>query len=598
MKVVITGNSNSGKTTLFNGLTKSNERVGNWHGVTVDTIEGKFRFDKKTIDVVDLPGLSSFDAYTMEEASSVKYLREGDYDLIVNVIEALRLDAALSLTQSLTKLNKPILCLVNCTEDLIKSGGKIDYELLKDCGLNFIKINATKRRDLAFLKKIIAENDFVSPRDFDYEKAIKSFTPPKNPFTFTDKIFTHKIYGTLCFILFCISAFYLSFGKYGVGRLLSDRLSFLIEIFGNKCAELLNNFGASEFTLRLVLEGVFGGIGVLAGLLPSIIIMNFCLIYLEQSGLIARFSYVFDGLLNKFGLNGRALFVLLSGFGCTTVSLTLTKGLENRKMKEKVSLCLPFIGCTAKLPVYLYICSKVFKQSFLVIVALYFFGLIFAASFCNLFFNDKKEKIPPLILELPIIRINCLKNTLKPLINSVKQFIIKVSAIVLSVSIVVFLLSAISIDLTYVAENDAQNSVLAFWGGVLVKIFAPVGITDFRIGAAVLCGLFAKEAFLSTLTTLGFSGTLSLPSCAALLTFIAFYPPCFAALSVMKKEIGFKLTAFSFVFQTIFALLAAHLCYFALNRPIIALLIILVIILSYLFKRFLIDEKFQIKRKN
>lgn len=488
--------------------------------------------------------------------------------------------------------------MVNCTKDLIKSGGKIDFKRLNDCGLNFIIINATKRRDLAFLKKIIAEKDFFPPRNFDYEKALKSFSPPNKPFTLSDKIFTHKIFGTLCFILFCVFAFYLSFGEYGVGRLLSERLIFLIEFFGEKCAGLLNNLGASEFTVRLVLEGIFGGIGVLAGLLPSIIVMSFCLIYLEQSGLIARFSCVFDGVLNKFGLNGRALFALLSGFGCTTVSLTLTKGLENRKLKEKVSLTLPFIGCTAKLPVYFYICLKVFKRPFLVIIALYFFGLVFAALFSKLFFADKKEKTPPLILELPIIRINCLKNTLKPLINSVKQFIIKVSAIVLSVSIVVFLLSAVSIDLKYVAKSDAENGILSFLGGVLVKIFAPVGITDFRIGAAVLSGLFAKEAFLSTLTTLGFSGTLSAASCAALLTFIAFYPPCFAALSVMKKEIGFRLTAFSFVFQTIFALLAAYLCYFAFNRPLIALLVIIAVVLLYLFKRFLIDEKFQIKRKN
>lgn len=598
MKVVITGNSNSGKTTLFNGLTKSNARVGNWHGVTVDIVEGKFRFGKKTVKVVDLPGLSSFDAYTMEEAASIKYLEEGDYDLIINVIEAVRLDAALSLTKSLIKLNKPIVCLINCTEDLIRSGGKIDFKLLNDCDLNFVKINATNQRDLTFLKKIISENDFFPPRNFDYEKAIKSFTPPNKPFTFADKIFTHEILGTLCFILFCVFAFYLSFGKYGVGGLLSERLIFLIDLFGYKCADSLNNLGASEFTVRLVADGVFGGVGVLAGLLPSIIIMNYCLIYLEQSGLIARFSFVFDGILNKFGLNGRALFALLSGFGCTTVSLTLTKGLENRKLKEKVSLTLPFIGCTAKLPVYFYICSKAFKQSFLVIIALYFFGLVFAALFSKLFFGDKKEKIPPLILELPIIRINCLKNTLKPLINSVKQFIIKVSAIVLSVSIAVFILSAVSIDLTYVAKNDAENSILAFLGGVLVKIFAPVGITDFRIGAAVLCGLFAKEAFLSTLTTLCFSGTLSAASCVALLTFIAFYPPCFAALSVMKREIGFRLTAFSFVFQAVFALLAAYSCYFALNRPLIVLLIIFAIISLYLFKRFLIDEKFQIKRKN
>lgn len=109
MKVVITGNSNSGKTTLFNGLTGSNARVGNWHGVTVDIVEGKFRVGKKTIEAVDLPGLSSFDAYTMEESASIKFLEEGDYDLIINVIEALRLDAALTLTKSLIKLNKPII---------------------------------------------------------------------------------------------------------------------------------------------------------------------------------------------------------------------------------------------------------------------------------------------------------------------------------------------------------------------------------------------------------------------------------------------------------------------------------------------------------
>lgn len=598
MKIVVTGNSNSGKTTLFNGLTKSNARVGNWHGVTVDVLEGKFRYGKTEVTVVDLPGLSSFNAYTMEEAVSANYLKEGDYDLIVNVIEGLRFDVALSLTKSLLSLKKPILCLVNCTEDLIKLGGKIDFSVLRDCGLLFVKINATKSKDLLFLKKLITEKSFYLPKYFDCERAIKSFTPPKTPFTKVDKILTDKILGTACFILVSFLAFYLSFGKYGVGKLLSERLILLISSLGDKTANLLKNLGASEFTIRLVNEGVFGGIGVLVGFLPSIIMMNYFLIYLEQSGIISRFSYIFDGLLNKFGLNGRALFTLLSGFGCTAVSLSLAKGLENKKLKEKVSLCLPFISCSAKLPVYFYICSKVFSQSFLVVIGLYFAGIVFAMLFSKLFGSGKTEKIPPLILELPIIRINCLKNTLKPLINSVKQFIIKVSAIVLSVSIAVFLLSATSIDFTYVPISSGEDSILALLGKVVVKILIPIGITDFRIGAGVITGLFAKEAFLSTIVTLGFDGTLPIDSCLALLLFLAFYPPCFSALSMMKKEIGFKLTAFSFLLQTVFALAVAYVCYFIINNPIFALFIILSIVAILLFIRFLKNEKFQVKRKN
>ena len=152
MKIVIAGNSNSGKTTLYNTLTGQNAHVGNWHGVTVDALICQTKIKGEKFEIVDLPGLNSFDSYTMEEKISVDYLKKGDYDVIINVVEATHFDTSLTLTKDLLSINKPIVCVINMYDELVKRGGSICIDKLQDCGIKFLICNLTKRK----LRKLLA----------------------------------------------------------------------------------------------------------------------------------------------------------------------------------------------------------------------------------------------------------------------------------------------------------------------------------------------------------------------------------------------------------------------------------------------------------
>lgn len=603
MRIVITGNPNSGKTTLFNALTNKNARVGNWHGVTVSVLKGFFKCGKVRHEVFDLPGLTSFKPFTMEEKVSVDFLKEGEYDLIVNVIEAVRFDASIELTKMLLTLNKPIICIVNMTEDLIKFGGNLDFGKLKNFNITFYRCNLTKKSDVKSLKELISDAKITAfaamTENCDFDKILSCFTPPKKVFTKADGILTNKLFCCFSFTLIILFSFYLSFGKYGVGRIIGEGLSSAFSLLGDKTATLLQNLGATEFTVRLVSEGIIAGFGALVGFLPPIIILNFVLCYLEQSGVIARISFVFDGFLSKFGLNGRTLFALIMGFGCTTVAVSMTNGLENKRLKDRLILGLPFISCSAKIPVYLYICSKLLKGVTVFALAfIYVFGIVFALLYCYLDSKSSKAQSIPLILELPVIRLNCLKNTFKPLINSVKNFIIKISTIVMVVSVGVWLLGAISPEFKYLPANEMDKSILAYLGRFVCILFRPIGIDDYKIGSAVVAGLFAKEAVLSTLASLSVSLDISVQSGFALLTFIAFYPPCITALDGIRKEAGFFKMLYSFVFQLCFGLFIAYTAYLLLNNLIVSInLIALSVLLITVFKVFK-NERIFGKRKN
>lgn len=604
MRIVLTGNPNSGKTTLFNALTGRNERVGNWHGVTVSVLKGNVKLSGNLHEVYDLPGLTSLSGYTLEEKNAAEFLKKGDYDLIINVIEASRFITALNLTEELSVLSKPIICLVNMSDDLDRLGGSIDYDVIADSGLSFNKIDLrNKSRVKRFFERFL-KTDFTANSNiickFDRGTAVKAFNSPKNIFTKADKLLTNATFSTVVFIFAIAVSFYLSFGKFGIGKILSDLLIIAVERIGDIVEKSLRHNNANEFTVRLIGEGIIGGIGSLLGFLPPLFILNFFLCYLEQSGIIARISFVFDGFLSKFGLNGRALFALITGFGCTTISVMMTCGLENERVKHRLIVGLPFISCSAKFVVYLYVASRCGSAfAFLLTVSIYLLGLILTFAFCYLDVKFSKGNSAPFIMELPILRLKCLKNTLKPLLNSVKQFIIKVSTIILAVSIVTFVLGSVNFKFEYLPSNRIDESILAFFGRGVSVILKPVGVNNYKIGSALVSGLFAKEAFISTLAALNYDYSLSVESTVALLVFIAFYPPCLTALDAIRRESGTFQALYCFLFQTVFALLLSYCIYYVCKRPIVLLhLSVLIALLVFVVKVRKKYEKFHCKGKN
>lgn len=597
MKIAITGNPNSGKTTLFNALTGKNERVGNYHGVTVGVTCGNFSYKGNKHIVYDLPGLNSFDVTTLEEGVSVDFLTKGDYDLIVNVIEAVRIDCAVNLLEDLVKLGKPVLCVVNMTDDLVKKGGNIDFDILKQVNIDFINCNLSKRSSV---KKLVS--DFILPRKVKNARlsyVIRAFTPPKTVFTGRDDLLTNALFCAVIFVLAGFTSYYLAFGKYGIGKILSDLIIYSVDSLSEKLYALLLSRGASEFLSRLIRDGFFGGIGSLLGFLPPITTLNFILIYLEQSGIISRLSYVFDKPLYAVGLNGRALYALISGFGCTTLAVLSSGGAENVKIKKRLIGGLPFISCSAKLPVYFYIAMRIFKNfSFLAVLFVYICGIAF--SFCSFYLSAKSDKKRvPLMIELPTLRINCLKNVVKPLINSVKQFIIKLTTTVMLVSVGVCLLASTGPAFLYLDESQMSESFLALFGKAVTYLLQPIGIFDYKIGTAVFTGIFAKEAVLSTITALGADLCLSKPSALALLMLIAFYPPCLTAVGAICKETGAINALYVFVFQLAFGLLTSYVTYMLVKNPWLGFGIFALSIIScLLFKLRRKNEIFYGKRKN
>lgn len=600
MKIVITGNPNSGKTTLFNALTKSSQRVGNWHGVTVNIISKSVKINGESFEVVDLPGLNSFNFFTMEEKVSIDYLNSKNYDLILNVIEAVRFDESIELTKSLEKLNKPMICIVNMDKDLVKLGGKIDYESLNKSGLDFYKIDLSKRSEITKLKDVISNHDLIvkNRKIVDYKMISKSFYEPRNTFNYLDKTLVKKRFALPLFLLLGLISLYLSFGNYGLGKLIGNVLSYAVDNLGQTFSTYILKFGGTEFTSRLVNEGVIKGFSALLGFLPSFFVLNFVLCYLEHSGLIARFSYSLNDTFKKMGLNGRSLFSLIVGLGCTAVAVNVASGLENKRMKRKVISILPCVGCSAKLSVYYYLLNKIIPGlEFFVIAVIYIIALLATFSISKII-GQREEKASPLIIEMPILRMNCLKSTFKSLINSVKQFIIKISTVIVCASVLTFLLSAFSPNLEYLSVSEIDKSLIAYLGGAVSVILKPIGVCDYKIGASLLLGLVAKEAVVSTLAGLSFSGGLSFSSGIALTVFFAFYPPCVSSLSMMKSQIGFKETVLLFFFETVLALILAYSVRLFILKPFIFLSTAFCLTIIFLItKRKVRNENFLRKRK-
>lgn len=600
MKVVIAGNPNSGKTTLFNALTKSNERVGNWHGVTVTQISKTAKINGTTVEIVDLPGLTSFSPFTMEEKVSLDYLKLKDYDLIINVIEAVRFDTAIELTKGLQSLNKPMICVVNMDKDLVRLGGKIDYQSLNKSYLKFYKFDLSKHSEISKLSKliIIESQDVKICKIVDYDLIYSAFYEPRNTFNSFDKLLVKKRFALPIFLLVGLISLYVSFGNYGAGKLIGNTLSNAVYNLGQIISSYFLKIGGTEFTSRLVNEGVFKGFSALFGFLPSFFVLNFFLCFLEHSGFIARFSYSLNDWFSKIGLNGRSLFSLIVGLGCTAVAVNATSGLENVKMQRKAISILPCVGCSAKLSVYYYLLNKIIPGFEFLVIALIYVLAVVISVFILKSSNPNVSKAPPLIIELPILRIKCFKSTFKSLINSVKQFIIKISTVIVCASVLAFLLSAFSPNLRYLTISESDSSIIAYLGGAVSFLLKPIGISDYKIGASLIMGLLAKEAVVSTLVGLSFSGNLTFSAGIALTVFFAFYPPCITSLSMMKSQIGIRETVCLFCFQTILALILSYLVRLFILKPVTVLGVAITLTIIFIFtKRKVRNENFLRKRK-
>ena len=406
------------------------------------------------------------------------------------------------------------------------------------------------------------------------EKVIKSIERKRkySVSDILDKITTGKYTAIPFFVVMVLLIFYITFGPFGL------MLKNWCEIFINSnmhstIEKILNYVGASYWSKSLVLDALIGGVGSVISFLPQVILLFTLLSLLEDCGYMARAAFIMDKPLRKIGLSGRAFVPLMMGFGCSVPAVLGTKILENKKDKNLTIFLIPFMSCSAKMPIYLLFASAFFpKHQSLILFSLYLFGVLVGILTAYLFKDTLfKGKDSPFIMEIPEYKAPSPKNIWLNVWDKTRDFVERAGTVILMATVVVWFLQSFSFDFSLVKDNS--ESMLATLGNYISPIFNLCGFGDWRSSVALLTGVMAKESIVSTMSVLYGGGNVellgsvlphifSVPSALAFLVFALLYTPCIAAISAMRKEFGsFKLIVIFIVYQLLIAYLFSALVY-------------------------------------
>ena len=578
--IALLGNPNVGKTTLFNSLTGSNQKVGNWPGVTVDRKEGSYKHMK----IVDLPGIYAMDTFSNEEKISKNFLKTEDVDLIVNIVDGSNLERNLYLTMQLKEFKKPMVILVNMIDVATKKGVNIDYNALeKSFKAKVIPIIASKEKGLDGIFQFLDKkdySDFLDTEEYSFsdEKEAYNYIGNKlkkcmkinenndklNTSQKIDKVVLNPYLAYPIFIGIMLLMFQFTFAW--VGQPLSDLLDgFVADTLMPFVSNLLSN--TAPWFQSLIVDGIISGVGGLLVLLPVIIALFFCLNILEDSGYMARVAFIMDTFMRKIGLSGKAFIPMITGFGCSVPGIMAARTLESEKDRKLTALLIPFMSCNAKLPVYVIFVAVFFpNNATFVIASLYILGILMAFLIGLIFKNTlfKKDE-EPFIMELPEYKIPDAKSVFKELSSKTLGFLKKAGTIIFAMSVLIWFLQ--NFNFTGLV-SDIEDSFLFNIGSFIAPIFKPLGFGSWEASVSILTGIMAKETVISTMEVI-YAGDLAaiLPyhftalSAFAFMVFVLLYTPCMSAIGTIKKEFGGKFTIFSVLMQLTVAWIGAFLIF-------------------------------------
>lgn len=385
-----------------------------------------------------------------------------------------------------------------------------------------------------------------------------------------DKVLTHKYFAIPIFLLIMLLVFWLTFGV--IGAFLSDTLNLGIEALTQVVDHWLTAVEVNPTMHSLIIDGIFTGVGTVLSFLPTIVVLFFFLSLLEDSGYMARVAFVMDKLLRKIGLSGRSFVPMLIGFGCSVPAIMATRTLSSERDRKMTILLTPFMSCSAKLPIYAVFTQAFFKENrALVMICIYVLGIIVGILSGLLLKNTIFRGNPvPFVMELPTYRMPSAKSVLLHMWEKAKDFIVRAFTIIFVATVVIWFLQTFDIRFNVVA--DSSDSMLAAIGRLIAPIFAPLGFGNWQASTALITGLTAKEAVVSTLTVLTGAdaasltaalGTLFTPvAAAAFLAFTLLYMPCVAAMAAIRREMGStKNAVLAMIYQTGIAWLVAFVVY-------------------------------------
>lgn len=542
MKVVIAGNPNAGKTTLFNALTGSSLRTGNFHGVTTAPAQKTV----KGITYVDVPGAYNFSPYSMEERSAVEEIKSAD--VIINVVDCLTLENSLNLTRTIISKNKNTAIYLTKTPQLKRRGGKVDVKKLSEhLGVPVFDCPPKKlKRELqSGINFKVAKSDKVALN--------QAYCGGNLKVSRADSLFYNNIFSLFFFAAAITLMFFLAFHPAMPGAYLKGLVE---ELICNKLCTFIISKMQHIPTISLLEEGVFGGVGGVLSFIPQIAILYLVLTILDESGVMSALSFTTDGMFEKVKLSGRAAFSLVSGFGCTAAAILTTRGYSTPSAQRRTIAILPFIPCGAKLPVFLTFLSPLFQNPFPAITCFYFAGVL-TSLIASMLLKGEGESM---LSEVAPICLPSLKTVAIKLCFYLKGFIIKVTGTVMLFCIISWLLSHFSFTFAYV---EVDKSMLSAISRAVLPIFVPMGVTDWRIAYAALCGFIAKENIAATIALLCPAGTnLTLAATMGVCTFVLLCPACISAFSASCKEAGLKFTLKCFAAQFALALVGGYIINF------------------------------------
>ena len=356
-----------------------------------------------------------------------------------------------------------------------------------------------------------------------------------------DRILTGKYTAIPCFIAIMAAMFYLTFNV--IGAWLQGLLEGGIEALTGMVDSALAAANVNSAIHSLVIDGIFAGVGSVLSFLPVIVTLFFFLSILEDSGYIARVAFFMDKLLRKIGLSGRSIVPMLVGFGCTVPAVMATRTLPSARDRRMTILLTPFMSCTAKLPIYAFFVDAFFPaHSGLIMVGLYLLGIVVAIGIAFRYKGTLfKGEAVPCVMELPNYRMPGVKNVAQLLWDKAKDFLQRAFSVILIATILIWFLQNFDLRLNMV--TDSADSILAMVSGLLVPLFAPLGLGDWRICTSFITGFMAKESVVSTLEILfvgAVTTAMSPLAAASLLVFSLLYTPCVAAMAAVKREMGGK----------------------------------------------------------
>ena len=551
MRIALTGNPNSGKTTMYNALTGRNEKVGNWAGVTVERkespIKKAFYDGEEKLIAVDLPGAYSMSPFTSEESVTSSYVKNENPDVIINIVDATNLSRSLFFTTQLLELGIPVVVALNKSDINEKKKTVIDTTALSQklgCpvvetvsiaadGLKLVVKTAMEAVgksqtapyvqasiDLTDKKAVEVEDrkrfDFVNKIVKEVETR-KVLTKDKNIGDKIDNILTNKWLGIPIFAVVMLLVFQIS--QAWVGPWIAEGYAFqegaglaklipglagveipglvtLIEMF----QEWVGGFISNPLLSAIVVDGIIGGVGAVVGFLPLVMVMYFLIALLEDCGYMSRAAVVLDPIFKKVGLSGKSVIPFVIGTGCAIPGVMACRTIRNERERRATAMLAPFMPCGAKLPVIALFAGAFFSDSSWVGAAMYFVGivLIFLCALLINLLTGHKNRRSFFIMELPEYKSPSVLRAAQSMCQRGWAYIVKAGTIILVCNFVVQLMQ--SFTWSFRPAEDASTSILATVSTPFAYIFAPiVGMVAWQLAAAAITGFIAKENVVGTL---------------------------------------------------------------------------------------------------